>query len=97
MPLCTKPDISKAETREERQELLMELPRLYKEFNQCKEREEEDRIQWEIDQEASIPLRIAEDKQRKINVIREALELQKQEYEASVQKAKEAKLIAEEE
>ena len=75
----------------------MELPRLYKEFNECKDREELDRIQWERDQEASLPIRIAEEKQRKINVIREALELQKQEYEASVEKAKEAKLVAEEE
>ena len=74
VPYCTKPDISKAETREERQVLFRELPKLYKEFNECKKREEKDRILWEREQEASLPKRIAEEKERKINIIGEALD-----------------------
>ena len=59
---CVKPGMVKADTREERMQQMMELPRLYKEFNKCKEREEEERFQWDHAQEISVPLRIIEEK-----------------------------------
>ena len=37
---CVKPDMAKATNREERMRIFKELPRLHREFNECKDREE---------------------------------------------------------